>query len=297
MAKKKAALADPTRLKPFDSADKQMLRVVIETPKGSRNKFAFNADDHVFELKKVLPAGMAFPYDFGFVPSTLADDGDPVDVLVLMDEPAFPGCVLKCRPIGVIQGEQCDKEKKVRNDRIIAVEKDAHSWADIKSVNDLGKQFVRELEEFFVDYHRLSGEQYRVLALKGRAQARKLVKSGMATAMNQSLIRFIIGGAIISAFAIIADVLKPKSFAGLFGAAPSVALATLTLTVVSDGASYAATEGRSMMAGAIAFFVYASLVSFVLMRYKFRAVVATLCLIPVWLGVAGSVYYFVWARS
>jgi inorganic pyrophosphatase len=181
MAKKKAALTDPTRLKPFDATDKQILRVVIETPKGSRNKFAFNPDDHIFELKKVLPAGMAFPYDFGFVPSTEADDGDPVDVLVLMDEPAFPGCVLKCRPIGVIQGEQGDKKrKKVRNDRIIAVEKDAHSWADIKSIGDLGKQFVRELEEFFVDYHKLSGEQYRVLALKGRAQARKLVKSGMA---------------------------------------------------------------------------------------------------------------------
>ena len=179
MPKKKAALADPTRLDPFDSADKQMLRVVIETPKRSRNKFAFNADDHVFELKKVLPAGMAFPYDFGFVPSTKADDGDPVDVLVLMDEPAFPGCVLKCRPIGVIQGEQGDKKKKVRNDRIIAVEKDAHSWADVKTVDDLGKQFVQELEEFFVDYHRLSGEQYRVLGLKGRSQARKLVKSGM----------------------------------------------------------------------------------------------------------------------
>jgi len=180
MAKKKAALADPTRLEPFDSDDKQMLRVVIETPKGSRNKFAFNADDHIFELKKVLPAGMAFPYDFGFVPSTEADDGDPVDVLVLMDEPAFPGCVLKGRPIGVIQGEQGDKKKKkVRNDRIIAVEKDAHSWADIKTIGDLGEQFVRELKEFFVDYHRLSGEQYHVLALKGRAQARKLVKSGM----------------------------------------------------------------------------------------------------------------------
>ena len=180
MAKKKAALADPTRLKPFDSADKQMLRVVIETPKGSRNKFAFNAGDHIFELKKVLPAGMAFPYDFGFVPSTEADDGDPVDVLVLMDEPAFPGCVLTCRLIGVIQGEQRDKKQKVRNDRILAVEKDAHSWADIKNINDLGKQFVRELEEFFVDYHKLSGEQYRVLALKGRAQARNLVKSGTA---------------------------------------------------------------------------------------------------------------------
>ena len=179
MATKKASLADPTRLEPFDAADKQVLRVVIETPKGSRNKFAFNADDHIFELKKVLPAGMAFPYDFGFVPSTEAGDGDPVDVLVLMDEPAFPGCVLECRPIGVIQGQQGDKKKKVRNDRIIAVEKDAHSWADVKTTGDLGKHFVRELEEFFVDYHKLSGQQYRVLALKGRAQARKLVKSSL----------------------------------------------------------------------------------------------------------------------
>jgi inorganic pyrophosphatase len=96
-----------------------------------------------------------------------------------MDEPAFPGCVLKCRPIGVIQGQQGDKKQKVRNDRIIAIEKDAHSWADVKTVDDLGKQFVQELEEFFVNYHKLSGEQYRVLGVKGREQARKLVKSGM----------------------------------------------------------------------------------------------------------------------
>jgi len=180
MAKRKAALADPTRLEPFDSADKQVLRVVIETPKGSRNKFAFNADEHIFERRRFCRREWPFPYDFGFVPSTEADDGDPVDVLVLMDEPAFPGCVLKCRPIGVIQGEQGNKKKKIRNDRIIAVERDAHSWADIKTIGDLGKQFVRELEEFFVNYHRLSGEQYRVLAPKGPAHARKLVKSGMA---------------------------------------------------------------------------------------------------------------------
>jgi inorganic pyrophosphatase len=127
MAKKEGHSCRSTHLKPFDSADKQMLRVVIETPKGNRNKFAFNVEDHIFELKKVLPAGMAFPYDFGFVPSTLADDGDPVDVLVLTDEPAFPECALKCRPIGVIQGEQGGKKKEVRNDRIIAVERDAHS--------------------------------------------------------------------------------------------------------------------------------------------------------------------------
>jgi len=176
---KKQGLADPVRLNPFDSADRQLLRVVIETPKGSRNKFAFDHEEHIYQLKKVLPAGMTFPYDFGFVPSTKADDGDPVDVLVLMDEPAFSGCLLTCRLIGVIEGEQGDKKKKVRNDRIVAVEKDAHSWADIKTMDDLGKHFCRELEEFFVNYHKLSGEQYRILGVKGPGHARQLVKSGM----------------------------------------------------------------------------------------------------------------------
>jgi inorganic pyrophosphatase len=175
---KHASLADPSHLNPFDSTDKNMLQVVVETPKGSRNKFSFNPKQHVFELKKVLPAGMAFPYDFGFVPSTEADDGDPIDVLVLMDEPAFPGCVLTCRPIGVIEGEQGDNKDNVRNDRIIAIEQEAHSWADVKTVDDLGEQFCRELEEFFVNYHKLTGKQYRVLALKGPDQAKKLVKSG-----------------------------------------------------------------------------------------------------------------------
>ena len=175
---KQASLADPSNLKPLDSDDKKFLRVVIETPKGSRNKFAFDPKQHIFELKKVLPAGMTFPYDFGFVPSTKADDGDPIDVLVLMDEPAFPGCVLTCRPIGVIEGEQGDKKDQERNDRIIAVEQDAHSWADVKTVDDLGKKFCRELEEFFINYHKLTGKEYRVLGLKGPDQARKLVKSG-----------------------------------------------------------------------------------------------------------------------
>lgn len=176
---KKNGLADPSRLKPTDKEDKQVLRVVIETPKGSRNKFAFNSDEHIFELKKVLPAGMAFPYDFGFIPSTEADDGDPIDVLVLMDEPAFPGCVLKCRVIGVIEGEQFDSKDKERNDRIIAAEQGAHRFSEIKKIDDLGNQFVEELEEFFVNYHKLSGEQFRVLGVKSPDAARKLIKQGM----------------------------------------------------------------------------------------------------------------------
>lgn len=176
------ALADPSKLPSMDVDDDEIIQVVIETPKGSRNKYAFDEEQRVFELKKVLPAGMAFPYDFGFVPGTLADDGDPVDVLVLMDEPAFPGCLLKCRLIGIIEGEQGDKKKKERNDRVVAVEKDNHSWADIKVIDDLGKQFLRELEVFFENYHELSGKQYHVIDVKGPKQARKCIDNGIRAA-------------------------------------------------------------------------------------------------------------------
>ncbi len=176
MAKKKRSapgLADPTKLAP--TAD-ELTIVIIETPKGSRNKYAFDPDERIFELKKVLPAGMDFPYDFGFVPSTRGGDGDPLDVLVLMDEPAFPGCKLTCRVIGVIEGEQGDGKRKERNDRVVAVENGNHSYAHIKHVDDLGKHFERELEEFFVNYHRLSDEQYHILALKGPGAARRCIK-------------------------------------------------------------------------------------------------------------------------
>jgi inorganic pyrophosphatase len=169
-------LADPSRLKPLDKDDRQVVRVIIETPKGSRNKYAFDQDEKAFVLKRVLPAGMAFPYDFGFVPSTLAEDGDPLDVLVLMDEPAFPGCLVKCRLVGVIEGEQEGKKKTLRNDRIVAVDIENHQWAHIEHVDDLGKQFVRELEEFFVNFHDLMGKKYRILDVRGPGQARRSVE-------------------------------------------------------------------------------------------------------------------------
>src|SRR5436853_1786226 len=104
--------------------------------------------------------------------------------------------------------------------------------------------------------------------------------------MKEILLRFLIGGAVVSAFALLGDLFKPKSFAGLFGAAPSVALATLGLTVATEGASYASIEARSMMAGAIAFFVYASVVSWLLMHHHVKALLLTTCLIPLWFVVA-----------
>jgi hypothetical protein len=97
---------------------------------------------------------MAFPYDFGFIPSAEAEDGDPVDVVVLMDERAFPRCLLKCRVVGSIEGAQAKKKKDgKRNDRIVAIEQENHSCAHVKPVDDFGEKFVREIEEFFVNFH------------------------------------------------------------------------------------------------------------------------------------------------
>ena len=98
------------------------IEVVIETPKGSRNKFKYDPGSDRFKLSKVLPEGMVSPYDFGFVPATKGSDGDPIDVLVLVDEPTFPGCLLECRLIGILEAEQeAMDQKKKRNDRLIAV--------------------------------------------------------------------------------------------------------------------------------------------------------------------------------
>ncbi|MGH9640792.1 MAG: inorganic diphosphatase [Terriglobales bacterium] len=180
-SKRAAGLVDPTKLPSFGLGDAE-LTVIIETPKGSRNKYAYDVKERIFELRKVLPAGMAFPYDFGFVPSTLAGDGDPLDVLVLMDEAAFPGCKLTCRLVGVIEGEQGKRNDCERNDRIVAVESGNHSFSHVKRIGDLGKSFEREIEEFFVNYHRLTGKEYRILALKGPAAASRCVKRAMKAA-------------------------------------------------------------------------------------------------------------------
>jgi inorganic pyrophosphatase len=195
MAKKSkrnpASLADPSKLKPF--AD-DLVQVIIETPKGCRNKYAYDSDQGIFALRKVLPEGMVFPHDFGFLPQTLADDGDPIDVLLLMDVPAFSGCLIPARLIGVMEGEQIedlkgDKKrgkkggvKKTRNDRLIAVAQATHTFANIQKLADLPEQFRKELEAFFVNYHGLEGKKYNLLGYKGADTAMSLVKKAQKAA-------------------------------------------------------------------------------------------------------------------
>ncbi|HXR98693.1 MAG TPA: inorganic diphosphatase [Terriglobales bacterium] len=174
----KHGLKEPTRLATRD--DSGLYQVIVETPKACRNKFAYDPHKRIFCLRKVLPAGMAFPYDFGFLPGTLAEDGDPVDVLLLMDEPAYPGVVVQARLIGIIEGEQIEGKKRVRNDRVLAVADATHRYADVKKFTDLPAHFIKELEEFFVNYHRLEGKQYQLLGCHGAATARRLIDQAAA---------------------------------------------------------------------------------------------------------------------
>lgn len=177
----KKSLADPTKLQPVDKKS-GLFQVIIETPKGCRNKYAYDPDQQIFTLRKALPAGMAFPYDFGFLPRTTADDGDPIDILVLMDEPAFPGCLICSRLIGVIEGEQIEGKKRTRNDRLLAVAAANHAYSKVQKLSDLPEHFLKELEDFFVNYHRLEGKQFKLLGCKDVDAALGLIKKAQRAA-------------------------------------------------------------------------------------------------------------------
>jgi inorganic pyrophosphatase len=178
---RKKSLADPVQLQPVIKS-RDLIQVIIETPKGSRNKYSFDVKQRIFSLAKVLPRGMDFPYDFGFLPRTLADDGDPIDVLLLMDEPAFPGCAVLARLIGVMEGEQIDGKKRMRNDRLIAVAAQNTIYTDIHQVSDLPKGFMNQLEQFFVNFHELEGKRYKLLGCKQRKAAMALIEKARKAA-------------------------------------------------------------------------------------------------------------------
>lgn len=161
------------KLKPFDK-ETGNLNVVIETPKGSRNKYAFDFQVRSYKLKTVLPHGAVFPFDFGAIPGTLGEDGDPLDVLLLMDEPAFVGCLLEARLIGVIEAEQTEKGKTERNDRLVAVAAQSHTNASTKSLLNLEATLVDEIEHFFM-YNHARGKEFRPIGRKGPVAAKRLI--------------------------------------------------------------------------------------------------------------------------
>jgi inorganic pyrophosphatase len=133
------------------------------------------------ELATVLPEGMTFPFDFGFVPSTLGEDGDPLDILVLMDAPVVPGCVIRANLLGAIEAKQRDgKGKWKRNDRLIGVASHAQTHQEARSLKDLRPHLIEEITAFFREYNQLRNRKFKPLEVCGPRKALKIVKTGMS---------------------------------------------------------------------------------------------------------------------
>ena len=179
MARSQKNGAGPSKIPAFADKHERILNAVIETPSGSRNKFKFDEKLGFFALSGVLPEGMVFPHAFGFVPSTKAEDGDPEDVLVIMDEPTFTGCIVATRLVGVIEAEQTEDGETERNDRLIAVAAHSRDYSEIQKLDDLNKNMVKEIEQFFVNYNKERGKEFRVLGTRGPKQALKLLEKSL----------------------------------------------------------------------------------------------------------------------
>ena len=154
-------------------------QAVVEAPAGSRVKVYYDPESHRFRVGKFLPLGMVFPFDFSFIPSTFAGDGDPVDLLILPEANLPVGSIVKVQILGVIEAEQFKPNKRPkRNDRIIARLIESRLFAKIEELDQLGQQFVDEIGMFFETYKRLRGQTYRILAVGGRSRAVELIEEG-----------------------------------------------------------------------------------------------------------------------
>jgi inorganic pyrophosphatase len=167
-------MANLQRLTPVDRGGR--IRAVLESPQGSKNKLKYVPAWDAFEVGASLPAGLAFPFDFGFLPGTRAADGDPLDILVLMDAPAYPGCVVSVRLLGAIEAEQRDGDSRTyRNDRLIGVAEGSTQRGDPHRLADLDDHLLDEIESFFATYDGLRGKSFQPVGRIGPDGARELL--------------------------------------------------------------------------------------------------------------------------
>ena len=155
------------------------VNVVVDTPKGSRNKFKFDEHMGFFRLSRILPVGMAFPFDFGSVPGTRAEDGDPLDVLVVTDVPSFCGCLMTVRLLGVLRAQQHQAGDMIRNDRLIAAPVTSVNDPQARDIHDLPPQTLVEISSFFVNYNRVHGREFVPDGWHGRDAAEVVLESAI----------------------------------------------------------------------------------------------------------------------
>jgi inorganic pyrophosphatase len=150
--------------------------VVIETPRHSTGKYFYDEEDKCLRLKKLLPLGMSFPYDFGLVKDTKGEDGDPVDAMVITECDTYPGVQMKCRVIGALLASQKSPGKKtIRNDRFFFIPEDSLVYAHITDIKDFSKRHNQQLEDFFINYNKAENKEFAPLRLINAAQAQKLL--------------------------------------------------------------------------------------------------------------------------
>jgi inorganic pyrophosphatase len=153
---------------------------VIETPSGSRTKYAWSSEIGAFCVRKVLPLGTTFPYDFGFVAGTKAADGDPLDVLVLADEPLAVGSLVQCRVLGAVECTTSEPgSQEVRNDRVVAVPTASIVGAEWRTMRDIGERLANEITDFLASYTRREGRRFVLRGVVGREAAIELVRAAV----------------------------------------------------------------------------------------------------------------------
>ena len=148
-----------------------IVNVLIEIPAGSKNKYEFDKDLNAFALDRVLFSSVQYPYDYGFIPNTLADDGDPLDGMVIMDQPTFPGCVIPARPVGMM--EMIDGGD--RDEKILCVPADDPRYANVKNLDDIDPHRLEEIAEFFRTYKNLEKKECEVLGWKKLEEVQPLI--------------------------------------------------------------------------------------------------------------------------
>lgn len=157
------------------------ITAVVETTKGSRTKLDYDPKRRCFVVSKVLPEGMSFPFDFGFIPSTTGGDGDPLDVVLLLDESVPTGTVVPARLIGVIEATQTSGDgggRAEENDRLLAVGASSILYEKVDELSDLPRAVVDQIEQFFVAYNQVEGKKFVAKSHHGPKRARDCVRAG-----------------------------------------------------------------------------------------------------------------------
>ena len=167
----------------------KLTRIIVETPKGSNQKFDFEPEQNVFVLNKVMPEGTVFPFDFGFIPATLGADGDPLDALVLSEYGTFTGCAMDCRIVGVITARQREKDGKItENDRFICIPAVSRLYQHVQDIKQLDKVLLDQLKHFFISYNEQAGKVFSITGTLGPGAAQKRIDAGIRKNNRQDIL-------------------------------------------------------------------------------------------------------------